>query len=396
MGSRSNSSDEMISDADSDIQLLDDPSSSTRGKRGRGGRSRGRGRGRGGGRGKRTLLEDGHGVSQGRGRRRVRPPVKRGGKGIKRGIRKPLEPSADFKVIHSQATMAFIDQDYDRAAELARQAISNNPEIFTAHSLLSEVHFAQGDKARATTALFHGAHTRPRDTQIWNKVAELILERAGEDRVSAIPDAIYCYNRIIDADPAHVEARYQRASLHRELGNKKQAASDYRRLLKQLPHDTIVLRHLAEIYIEIGESSKAIDYYNGSITYYRNTEPKDVTGFSWSDANIYAELFIYAEDFKTGLLKVKEVCRWLLGREEEDYWNWFREDDREFDADDEPRRNEIQHYVAGKYETASYGEGLPLELRVKLGLFRLRLGYDHFEEAMVSLISVAVGIYQVS
>ena len=174
----------------------------------------------------------------------------------KRGHRKPLEPSAEFKAIHSQATMAFIDQDYDRAAELARAAISNNPEIFTAHSLLSEVHLVQGDKARATTALFHGAHTRPRDTQIWSKVAELILERAREDRVSAIPDAIYCYNRIINADSAHIEARYQRASLHREIGNNKQAASDYRHLSEQLPHNTTVLRHLAEAYIEIGEKLK--------------------------------------------------------------------------------------------------------------------------------------------
>ena len=387
----------MTSDADSEIQLLENLSSSTRGRRGRGGRSRGRGRGRGQGvsHGNRALLGDAQGVPQSRGGRRARPSMKRGAKGTKRGIRKPLEPSAEFKAIHSQATMAFIDQDYERAAELATKAISNNPEIFTAHSLLSEVHFAQGDKARATTALFHGAHTRPRDTQIWNKVAELILERAGDDRASAIPDAIYCYNRIIGADPSHVEARYQRASLHRELGNKKQAASDYRRLLKQLPHDTRVLRHIAEIYIEIGGSSKAIECYNDSITHYRNAEPKDVTSFSWSDGNIYAELFMYSEDFKTGLLKVKEVCRWLLGREEEDYWNWFQEDDREFDADDEPRRNEIQHYVAGKYEIASYGEGLPLELRVKLGLFRLRLGYDHFEEAMVSVIPVAVAMYQI-
>ena len=41
------------------------------------------------------------------------------------------------------------------------------------------------------------------------------------------------------------------------------------------------------------------------------------------------------QGFENGLLKVKEVCRWLLGRGEENYWNWFQEDDREFDANDD-------------------------------------------------------------
>jgi general transcription factor 3C polypeptide 3 (transcription factor C subunit 4) len=84
------------------------------------------------------------------------------------------------------------------------------------------------------------------------------------------------------------------------------------------------------------------------------------------------------------LAKLKHVSRWLLGRVEETFWDLYNEDDREFDLED-GRRLEIQEYIPGKYNPATYGERLPLELRVKLGIFRLRLGDEEYEEAMVSL-----------
>lgn len=77
----------------------------------------------------------------------------RGGKGIKRGPRKPLEPGPEFKMLHSDATEAFIDGDYDRAMDRVMRAIQNNPEMFPAHSLLSEIFLAQGQKDKA---LGHG------------------------------------------------------------------------------------------------------------------------------------------------------------------------------------------------------------------------------------------------
>ena len=187
--------------------------------------------------------------------------VGRGGKGIKRGQRKPLEPSVEFKALHSQATMAFIDHDYEEAEQLALQAILMNPEMFPAHSLLSEIHMARGDRAKALAALFNGAHTRPRDTQVWLKVAQLILERAGEDKISATRAAIYCYNRTIAVDKTDVRARYKRAALNRDLGRVNKAVSDYKYLLKQFPHETTVLRLLAETYIDLDEIEGALYYY---------------------------------------------------------------------------------------------------------------------------------------
>ncbi len=307
-------------------------------------------------------------------------------KGIKRGPRKPAEPSQEFKILHSKATTAFIDHDYDKADDFAQRAIFANPEMFAAHSLLSEIHLARGDKNKALTALFNGAHTRPRDVQVWSRVADLILERAGDDRMAALNDAIYCYNRIIGVDATNMYARYQRAALNRELGYNGRAVLEYERMLKLLPHDTTVLRHLAEVCIDLGEVERAKTHYDVSIAYYLSDEKK-ASGmiFSWSDINIYGELFSLLRRYAEGISRLTSLSRWLLGRGRETYWDDIVEDDREWDSKDMPRRSQVQHFSPGQYGSMTYGDGLPLEIRIKLGIYRLRLG-NHVKEALVSTV----------
>ncbi|KAI9873850.1 MAG: transcription factor TFIIIC subunit tfc4 [Pleopsidium flavum] len=352
-------SEDQMSEADSDY--VSPPAQEQSSLPGRGGK-RGRARGRGG---------------RGRGAR--------GGaawKGIKRGPRRAAEPSQEFKILHSEATTAFIDHDYDKADDFSQRAILANPEMFAAHSLLSEIHFARGDKDKALAALFNGAHTRPKDIQVWSRVADLILERAGEDRFSALNDAIYCYNRIIGVDARNIHARYQRAALNRELGHKGRAAVEYERMLKLLPHDTAVLRHLAEVCIDMGEVERAKKCYDESITYYLSAEKADATGFSWSDVNIYAELFSYLRIYAEGIHKLRWLSRWIAGRGQEVFWDDVVEDDREWDSEDFPRRLQVQRFIPGHFGSLAYGDGLPLELRTKLGIYRLKLGEKYLKEAL--------------
>ncbi|KAB8206883.1 hypothetical protein BDV34DRAFT_75099 [Aspergillus parasiticus] len=306
----------------------------------------------------------------------------RGGKGIKRGPRKPLEPSPEFKILHSEATSAFIDGDYDRAIELVKQAIQINPEMFAAHSLLSEIWLAQGHKDKALTALFSGAHTRPKDPTVWAKVARMILERAGEDRQSALNDVVYCYSRVIDINPKNFNVRFQRAAIYRELGYNGRAATEYERILKELPHNARALRHIAEIYIDLNDVQKAVDHWADSVEYFLSLDPEEAPEFSWSDVNIYAELYGYLNQPEKGLWALKTLSRWLLGRKNDTMWENIDEDDREWDASDSPRRIKADGYEPGRWPRDSYGLGLPLELRIKLGLFRLRMGYQHKDEAL--------------
>ena len=321
--------------------------------------------------------------SRASGRRGRKGGLGRGGKGIKRGPRKAMEPNEEFKTLHSEATIAFIDQKYEEAERLTLQAILINPEMYSAHNLLSQIHAARGDEEKAVSAAWAAAHTKHRDPEIWSRTASLILERDSDDRDSTLRDAIYCINRIVNLDKRNIEARYQRATLYHELGHRGKAAIEYEELIKQLPHDTTVLRHLAEIYIELEKPERALGHYMTSIAHFRTNFPHGV--FTWSDVNIVTELYGFQEQYEEGIIQLKSLSRWILGRSRDTYWEFFSQDDREWDLEDAPRRIKVAEFEAGKYNPSSYGNGLPLELRIKLGIFRLRAPEQNVEEAVVSL-----------
>ncbi|WEW58281.1 transcription factor TFIIIC subunit tfc4 [Emydomyces testavorans] len=310
----------------------------------------------------------------------------RWGKGIKRGPRRPLEPSAEFKELHSAATSAFIDADYDQAIVLVKQAIHINPEMFAAHALLSEIFLAQGQRGKALAALFSGAHTRPRDPTVWLKVAKMITDHAGDDKTAALRDIIYCYGRVIDVDPKNYDIRFERAAMYRELGYTNRAALEYEKILKDLPHNTRALRHLAETYMDLNDVEKAKALYEETISYYSSLNLEEAADFDWSDINIYVELFGYQGNYWEGLRALRSLSRWLLGRKDETEWDSIWEDDREWDAEDYPRRTSTPWFSPSRYPIDSYGTGLPLELRIKLGIYRLKMGVGFKDEAMSHFI----------
>ncbi|KAL8892365.1 MAG: hypothetical protein Q9215_000764 [Flavoplaca cf. flavocitrina] len=308
--------------------------------------------------------------------------ARRSQKGIKRGYRRPLEPSNEFKSLHAQATMAFIDADYELAEQRTLQAILLNPEMYAAHSLLSEIHTARGDYDKALAALFNGAHTNYRNPQPWFTIARLILARANDDNHSALRDALYCYNRVLVVDPGNIDALHQRAPLRRKLGYKRRAADDYEHLLRLDPHDVDVLRSLATLYTEMDRPNRAVEFYDQSILHYQSMDIQQKSTFSWSDVNIYVELLAYQQRYVEAIIKIKALSRWLLGRRNDFIWESFSEDDREWDIDDHPRRVRVQGFESGTYPSNSYGRGMPLELHVKLGVYRLKSPDRHIEEAI--------------
>jgi general transcription factor 3C polypeptide 3 (transcription factor C subunit 4) len=165
-----------------------------------------------------------------------------------------------------------------------------------------------------------------------------------------------------------------------ELGNTGSAISEYKRLLRQHPHDTTILRLLAEAYIDKDDVEAAKEFYRESISFYRVSDESPGHVFGWSDINIYVELCAYRGQYDVAIKELKSLSRWVLGRQQDSWWDLIVEDDREWDANDS-RRIHIREFVTGRYNPQLYGEGLPLELRVKLGLYRLRLG--NYDEAMV-------------
>ena len=324
----------------------------------------------------------GRGRPRGRGRGGIKSRG-RGGKGLKRGPRPALEPSQEFATLQKAAIDVFIDQhDYDRALSIIQQAISINPEVYAAHALMSEIYFAKGDNERGVAALFSGAHAAPRDATVWHQVADACLLKPSLDRNRALQQAAYCYARMIDIDHDDLDSRFQRAAINRELGLFTSALREFEKILIVMPHNPSILQQIAEICLELGQLDKAKQLYQDCISFHEVNGFVGENAFSWSDVNVYVELFSAEGQYEEAIANLKSLSRWLLGRAAETYWADVIEDDREWDPADVPRRATVSHFVSGKYPPQSYGFGLPLELRVKLGIYRLNLGKDHRSEAL--------------
>ncbi|EXJ77260.1 hypothetical protein A1O3_10418 [Capronia epimyces CBS 606.96] len=322
-------------------------------------------------------------------KRRKKGPGTRGGwsKGLKIGPRKAVEPGVEFTELHKKAMNAFIDdQDTDKALELILQAIAVNPEIYAAHALLSEIYFAKDENEKAIAALFSGAHSAPRDAEVWHQVASACVQRSTGDRQTALQQASYCYARIIHNDGKDFDARLQRAAVQRELGNYTKAMKDLEFIREHMPRNSNVLRQIAEVCIDTRDLDRAKSLYEEALSYYRETGLQDEESFTWADVLVYAQLLAQEEPpdvaLSNAISTLKRLSRWLLGRDDETYWDEYSDDDREWDSEDDPRRTIVDQFVPGKHPPDAYGSGLPLELRVRLGVFRLRQGQDMLEEAL--------------
>ncbi|KIX96391.1 uncharacterized protein Z520_07657 [Fonsecaea multimorphosa CBS 102226] len=322
-------------------------------------------------------------------KRRKKGTGPRGGwsKGMKIGPRPALDPGPEFNNLYSQATNAFIDdRDTEKALDLVLQAIAVNPEIYSAHALLSEIYFSRDEDEKAIAALFSGAHTIPTDPEVWIQAANACLTRSKGNRETALQQANYCYARIIHTDKEHLEARFQRAAISRELSNYTKAMKDLEAILERMPRNSSVLRQIAEICIETRDLERAKQVYEDTLSYYRENGFEGEESFTWADILVYVQILALEEPLDLAVMNalktLKQLSRWLLGREGEDYWDRFTDDDREFDSEDEPRRVLVHEFVPGKYPPDAYGPGLPLELRVRLGILRLRQGRDMLDEAL--------------
>lgn len=317
-----------------------------------------------------------------RGRSRGRPRGRGRGRGGVRGPRKPAEPTGDIKFRLGKASQAFIEENYIKALEIVREVIRINAETHEAWTLLASIFKELGDVEKTMTSLLCAAHLRPKDIAGWLSCARFAMNDTGDLKAKHLNTAKICYSSALRVNPKEVEARCGKAAVLRELGLTSTAISNYRRALIQKPHDTTILRLLAEIYIDEEEAEVAIDLYRQSIAFYKTLGRKAIQTFGWSDINIYVELYAYIGQYSLAIQELRSMSRWALGREQENWWDQFVDDDREWDADD-GRRLEVPSFDPNTFDIQLYGEGLPLELRVKLGLYRLRL-HGH-EEAMVCI-----------
>ena len=230
-------------------------------------------------------------------------------------------------------------------------------------------------------------------------------ERQGR-RLQNLQIARLCYSGAIRADKDNISARLGKANVCLEFGQATNAATEYVRVLKRRPLALQVIRNLAEASYDSVRGSEtiqaAIKAYRRAVAYLRGKSAAasqsyfapylaldDGEEFSWMDITIYVELYAALEQYEEAIAVLKSLARWMLGRggPDEAYWKdaavAASHEDCEWDRYDEPRRRQVPGFQPGRYPPSAYGEGLPIDLRTKLAIYRLKLGHE--EEAIVSV-----------
>lgn len=304
-------------------------------------------------------------------RRRKPPPV--------------TEESIEFQRLNGLITKAWLRQDDDTGLRCALQAIKINPECFPLHAQIAEILVKKGRVQDAIGALFAGAHSS-RDASHWWYVVSRLDELGGDD-VETNAKLGYCYTSLLHLNQSDYNARFRRLLWYRQNDAPRRAKNDCLTLLKANPNDAQVLQHLAEVSVALNDTDKTLAHFDAFIYQYMQGNLKWST-FTWDVLVSYVNLLTSVEKYAQAIATIKRIARRKLGRSEEDFWDAY-DDDREWDMEPSSRLCAEHKYRIGLHPWESYGPGLPIEVRVKLGCLRLSMTPPNVDEAKVSEIALA-------
>lgn len=315
------------------------------------------------------------------------PRVARGGprgRGA-RGPRKAAKPRGDITARLSKVNQAFLGGDYAAALDLAFEVIRINAETHQAWTALASIFREQGELNRALSAMVYAAHLRPKDFAGWMRCASFALETIEDDEPGNLHTARLCYSAALRADHTNLEARLGKATVCHQQGHLSAAIAEYSAVLKRRPRDLDLVRKLAEACVDNKNADSAVP---SAISAYRRyfdleiaSQDLSILEGLWHDVGIYVELFASTGRYLEAVRELKALSRWLVGRAKEQYWDQWQDDDREWDSDSERRLSVPEFAPTANSELAAYGRSLPLDLRVRLAIYRLRLGDE--SEALV-------------
>jgi general transcription factor 3C polypeptide 3 (transcription factor C subunit 4) len=275
--------------------------------------------------------------------------------------------------------------DYTKALDLAFEVIRINAETHQAWTSVASIFREQGELDRALSAMVYAAHLRPKDVGGWLGCASFALETIETNEAENLHTARLCFSAALRADPTNIEARLGKASVCHQQGHLSAAIAEYNYVLRSRPQDLDLVRKLAEACVDNKHAETAVP---SAITAYRRffdhamaEPPERMSEMPWHDVGIYVELFAATGRYAEAIRELKALSRWLVGRTQEQYWDNWEMDDREWDAD-EMRRLEVPEFNQNFSPIGLYGQSLPHDFRARLAIYRLRL--DDVAEASVS------------
>ncbi|KAH7058247.1 hypothetical protein BKA57DRAFT_448865 [Linnemannia elongata] len=284
------------------------------------------------------------------------------------------------------ANNAYVNRDYDQAVDYFQQVIVTHPNVFQAWNIMGVIQEELGNTEKALQLYLVAAHLTPKDGSLWKKLA-VISKDCGYDQ-----QALYCFTRAFRADKNDMDALWDRSIMYQILNEPFKAIQGFQKLLKVKHHYMPALEELVKLYSSLDQDNKKyrenmhqamLDYEAAYLHYSslpdkfsnNSTDPFDVADmdydsqqsepFGYSALNMLSELYIMFEEYEKPIDMIKTWSRRLQRRSHQTWWDDYK-DDREFDT--EPDDEELQ---------ASLGDnrtrGLPIDLRVKLGICRLMM-----------------------
>ncbi|KAF3210621.1 transcription factor TFIIIC subunit tfc4 [Orbilia oligospora] len=286
--------------------------------------------------------------------------------------------SHEVQALLGQANQHYAAGEWPETLKLVQRVIHIDPEVYSAWKVMGEVYLAINEPRKCLLAWISAAHVRHREGDLWVTCARMTLdlelqEGMKEDEVKE--EAIYLYGKAIKANPKDWTSIFERGNLLQELEKFGRASLDFRKLLEKiLPHDTSVVKSLTQCLIGMNRVDEAITTFESHLPFWISERGRD-GGLDWKHVNMLGDLCAIGKRWSHGIRQVKTLCRLLLARGTETFWDEIR-NDCEWDDDDE-RRLQIPGFANGaRRGPESYQ--LPPELRFKLGQFRMKIG--HFEE----------------
>lgn len=307
---------------------------------------------------------------------KMRGKMRAAAAGFKRRAMNTSNPANDPEVRDhlSRANEAFVNGDLSTAWHHYQEVIKLDPKSYIAYRTLGEICQMRKQMNRCCLYWLLAAECGEADDQFWGMVAELSAE------LGHITQAIHCYTKAIaKLDGKSGQYIMERSLLYQQIKQYGRALEGFQRLHKMYPTDNSVVKNLASVYVEQKRLNDAINLYVRILEANRNPQPNvEYPKFNWSELNIVSELFMSQHSWKPAIKVIKIVARWKQNREDETWWD-EQDDDAEFD--DNYRRKVLYARKPAQAELFMARDySLPIDIRFKLGCFRLEL--DQRDEAI--------------
>ena len=276
--------------------------------------------------------------------------------------------------------------DLDQALEHIFQAIGANPEVPHGHLLVARILEEQGRTRDAVYARTNAAAVQ-RKPETWVEVAERYLAFEGKDQdPNDTLSALNCYSQAVKLDMGNCDLREAKLRLYLELEDWPSARLECKGLVRLRPAELDYVRQYASLCNMTGrpdDRERALLAYETAFKIQVGALSPANPDEYWDHLNVFLDLLHRSNRPYDGVVELKRLARWLLGRKEDIIWDAWNMDDREFDQDD-VRRDQVWQFKKGlvTQDPSKYGDGLPLDIRVKMGMFRAQMGLMHQQEAL--------------